>query len=360
MNCNPPLPPQRLTWLRWGCTTALGLSMWCAGAALAFDVQGHRGARGLAPENTLAGIERALTIGVSTIEIDILLSADGVPVVYHDTTLNPDLTRDSSGRWLQARGPALNTLTAAQLAGFDVGRINPASQLARDFALQQASDGERIPTLAAVFEHVKRLKADHVRFNIELKRNPSRPQESTEPEAFVRAVLDVVNAHGMARRSNLQSFDWSLNAATRRQAPDMALAFLTIQRPRSNNLESGEWTAGLRISQHRDAPAMVAAAGGKVWSPNFNDLSQTVVQRAREESLRVIPWTVNETPDMARLIDWGVDGIITDYPDRLRAVMQERGMALPPALAAAPAKARLTQPAPTAEPVRFGVAPDVR
>jgi glycerophosphoryl diester phosphodiesterase len=357
MTTSPPFTVQRLSWLRWSCTTALGLSMWCAGAALAFDVQGHRGARGLAPENTLAGIERALTIGVSTIEIDILLSADGVPMVYHDTTLNPDLTRDASGRWLQARGPALNTLTAAQLAEFDVGRINPASQLARSFALQQARDGERIPTLAAVFEHVKRLKANHVRFNIELKRNPSRPQESTEPEAFVRAVLSVVNAHGMASRSNLQSFDWSLNAASRRQAPDMPLAYLTIQQPRSNNLESGEWTSGLRIAQHRDAPAMVAAAGGKVWSPNFNDLSQAVIQRAREENLRVIPWTVNETSDMARLIDWGVDGIITDYPDRLRTVMLERGMSLPPALPA-PATARVNLPEP--EPIRFGVAPDVR
>ncbi|MCU0942995.1 MAG: hypothetical protein MUE35_10650, partial [Hydrogenophaga sp.] len=85
MTTNDRPPVQRLTWLRWGCTTALGLSLWCSGAALAFDLQGHRGARGLAPENTLAGFERALAIGVTTLELDVVLSAEGVPVVSHDT-----------------------------------------------------------------------------------------------------------------------------------------------------------------------------------------------------------------------------------------------------------------------------------
>lgn len=327
-----PAPARRLSWLRWGCTTALGLSLWCAGAALAFDLQGHRGARALAPENTLAGFERALAIGVSTLELDVVLSAEGVPVISHDTTPNPDITRDASGRWLQSRGQPFNTLTLAQIAEFDVGRIVPSSRYARDFPQQQAVDGERIPTLASLFELVRKLRADHVRFNIELKRNPERPHESPAPEAFVQAVMAVIQAHGMAGRSTLQSFDWSVLKAAQRLAPEMPLSFLTIQRPRSNNLESGVWSAGAQIARHKDAPAMVAAAGGRLWSPNFNDISQRLLERAREEGLRVIPWTVNETSDMERLIDWGVDGIITDHPDRLRAVMMRRGLALPPAV----------------------------
>jgi glycerophosphoryl diester phosphodiesterase len=309
---------------------ALLLCLACASAAQAFDLQGHRGARALAPENTLTGFERALAIGVSTLELDVVLSAEGVPVVSHDTTPNPDITRDAEGRWLQTRGPAFHTLTLAQIAAYDVGRINPASRYARDYPLQQAVDGERIPTLAAVFELTRRVQARHVRFNIELKRNPQRPQESPEPEAFVRAVVGVIQANGMAARSTLQSFDWSVLKAAQRLAPDMALSFLTVQRPRFNNLDSGVWSAGARLADFQDAPAMVAAAGGRVWSPNHLDLSQRAIERAREEGLRVIPWTVNEIPDMARLIDWGVDGLITDYPDRLREVMQRRGMALPP------------------------------
>ncbi|MCM3565217.1 glycerophosphodiester phosphodiesterase [Hydrogenophaga intermedia] len=309
---------------------ALLLCLACASAAQAFDLQGHRGARALAPENTLTGFERALAIGVSTLELDVVLSAEGVPVVSHDTTPNPDITRDAEGRWLQTRGPAFHTLTLAQIAAYDVGRINPASRYARDYPLQQAVDGERIPTLAAVFELTRRVQARHVRFNIELKRNPERPQESPEPEAFVRAVVGVIQANGMAARSTLQSFDWSVLKAAQRLAPNMALSFLTVQRPRFNNLDSGVWSAGARLADFQDAPAMVAAAGGRVWSPNHLDLSQRAIERAREEGLRVIPWTVNEIPDMARLIDWGVDGLITDYPDRLREVMQRRGMALPP------------------------------
>lgn len=321
---------RRLTWLRWSCTTALGLSLWCSGAALAFDLQGHRGARGLAPENTLAGFERTLALGVSTLELDVVLSADGVPVISHDTTPNPDITRDGQGRWLQARGPAFNTLTLAQIAEFDVGRINPASRYARDFPLQQAVDGERIPTLASLFQLVARLRADHVRFNIELKRNPERPHESPDPDAFVQAVLAVIKAHGMAPRSSLQSFDWSLLKIAQRVAPGMALSFLSAQRPRFDTLQTGLWTPGTRLADFEDAPAMVAAAGGKVWSPNFNDINQRVLERARSEGLRVIPWTVNEVSDMERLLDWGVDGLITDHPDRLRTVLQQRGITLPP------------------------------
>ncbi|QHE75847.1 glycerophosphodiester phosphodiesterase [Hydrogenophaga sp. PBL-H3] len=360
MTTQPPFTVQRLSWLRWSCTTALGLSVWCAGAALAFDAQGHRGARGLAPENTLAGIEQALAIGVTTLEFDVVLSAEGVPVVSHDTAPNPDITRDASGKWLQSRGKPFNQLSLEQIAGLDVGRINPASRYARDFQNQAPQDGERIPTLAALFERVKRLGAGHVRFNIELKLHPRRPDESPEPEAFVRAVASVINSQGMASRTTLQSFDWRVLKASQSIAPGLPLSFLSAQLARFNTLAEGEWTSGLKLADFEDAPTMVAAAGGRLWSPHFNDLSQATLARARSLNLRVIPWTVNEPNDMARLIDWGVDGLITDYPDRLRAVMQQRGMVPPPAVASPPATAGLAPPAPRAEPVRFGVAPDLR
>lgn len=353
---------QRLTWIRWSCTTSLGLSLWCAGAALAFDAQGHRGARGLAPENTIAGFERALAIGVSTLELDVVLSADGVPVISHDTTANPDLTRDAQGQWLQARSQPFHRLRLAEIAAWDVGRINPASRYARDFPQQVGQDGLAIPTLAALFDRVRALGARHVRFNIELKLHPGRPDESPDPRTFVRAVMDVIVAHGMTHRVGLQSFDWRIHQVARQLAPGIPLSYLSAQLPRFNTLASGEWTAGLRLADFEDAPAMVAAAGGKLWSPHFSDLNQQRLQRARELELRVVPWTVNEMQDMARLIDWGVDGIITDYPDRLRTVMERRGMALPPrvVLSASSERGRPAAVAPLVEPVPFGVAPDLR
>ena len=140
----------------------------------------------------------------------------------------------------------------------------------------------------------------------------------------------------------------------------MPLSFLSAQLDRFNTLSDGDWTSGLKLTDFEDAPAMVAAAGGKLWSPHFNDLSQATLARARTLNLRVIPWTVNEVSDMARLIDWGVDGLITDYPDRLRTVMQRRGMVLPPTVASPSTTAGVAPSGPKAEPVRFGVAPDLR
>eukprot|EP01036_Dinobryon_divergens_P053015 gene53015-70882_t len=143
-----------------------------------FDLEAHRGGRGLAPENTLAAFDNAIDLGVTTLELDIGLTADGVVVISHDTSLNPDHTRDASGAWLAPKsGAAIRSLTLAQLQTYDVGRLNPSSNYGKQFALQQPRDGERIPTLAALFERVRQLGAHHVRFNIELKLNPARPDE---------------------------------------------------------------------------------------------------------------------------------------------------------------------------------------
>ena len=311
----------------------IGLAIaWAAAPALAFDLQGHRGARGLAPENSLAGFERALAIGVHALELDVVITSEGVPVISHDTAPNPDITRDGSGRWLQSSGPPFFQRTLAELAELDIGRINPVSRYAMTFPQQQPVDGERIPTLAALFERVQALRADHVRFNIETKLHPLRPAESPEPEAFARAVIEVVRAWGMGSRVSIQSFDWRTLAAVQRLAPELPVVHLTAQLPRFNTLDGGEWTAGLRLRDHADVPALVAAAGGQTWSPHHSNLSQQLISRARRLGLKVIPWTVNEATDMERLLNWGVDGIITDHPDRLRTLMAQRGMRLPPVI----------------------------
>src|SRR4051794_35890108 len=115
-----------------------------------FDLQGHRGARGLFPENTLEGFERAAALGLRSFEIDIGVTADGVPVVHHDPHLNPNITRGPDGRWLEERGPLLRELTLAELQRYDVGRIKPGSVYAATYATQAPVDGARIPTLERV------------------------------------------------------------------------------------------------------------------------------------------------------------------------------------------------------------------
>ncbi|WP_298833755.1 glycerophosphodiester phosphodiesterase [uncultured Piscinibacter sp.] len=305
------------------------LLMGLAAGAQAFDLQGHRGARGLAPENTLAAFERALEIGVSTLETDLHLSADGVLVLHHDAALNADQTRDAQGEWIVAPTPRLKELTLAQLRRYDVGRLRPGSRSAAGFPSQRPHDGQRIPTLAAAFGLVKERGADDVRFNLEVKMHPGRPDDRPPWEAIVDALLAELKSSGMAGRVTVQGFDWRALQRVQQLAPELPTAYLSSQSPRFDTIADGAWTAGLRLADHGSVPRMVKAAGGTIWSPNFIDLSEELVHEAHALGLRVLPWTVNEGADMERLIAWGVDGLITDYPDRARAALRASGLPLP-------------------------------
>ena len=303
----------------------------CAFAAHAIDLQGHRGTRGLRPENTLPAFEHALRLGVTTLEMDAAITSDGVVVISHDPVLNPDLVRGADGQWITAP-VVIRSLTYDQTQAYDVGRLRPGSAYAKSFPDQQPIDGTRIPKLAEVFDLVKRLKADHVQFDIETKIDLRNPQNTLEPEPFVQKLLEVIRANGMEDRVMVQSFDWRTLQVLRKLAPRMRTVYLTTQSPRGSNLDSPVYSAGFTLAEHGSVPAMVKAAGGTTWSPNHQALTLDLVKQGQALGLQVIPWTVNEEADMARLLDWGVDGIISDRPDRVRAVMQRRGVPLPPAV----------------------------
>lgn len=301
--------------------------------AAAFDVQGHRGARGLAPENTLPAFARALTIGVTTLELDCGVTRDGVVVVSHNRALDPAITRDRGGAWL-SDSPLIFALDAADLARFDVGRIRPGSDYARRFPTQQGMDGVRIPRLAEVFELAKRAKNSSVRFNVETKIDPNRPADTVAPEAFARSLIAVARAHGVAARTTIQSFDWRTLKIVQSGAPEMATSYLTVQLPGEDTVGAGAdaspWTAGMRLSEYGSLPRMIKAAGGAIWSPYYGNLTPALVDEAHGLGLSVIPWTVNDRADMDRLIGMGVDGIISDFPDRLRDAARAHGFAVPP------------------------------
>lgn len=299
-------------------------------AAHAFDIQAHRGGRGLWPENTLNAFDQAITLGVTTLELDIALTADDVVVVSHDMALNPDHARDTTGAWLPATGPLIRSLTLAQVQAYDVGRLRPGSTYAEQFATQTPKDGERIPTLAAVFALVKKRHAPAVRFNIETKLDPTRPDDSASPEAMVRALLAEIDRAGMAQRVTVQSFDWRSLALVGQLAPQMPRAYLTTAR----TLKDSRWTAGLNAADFGSTPMLVKAAAGAtpgpvVWSPAGSTVTAAAVKEAQTLGFQVIPWTINKQADMTNLMRLGVDGIITDYPDVLRRVVRSQDMPLP-------------------------------
>jgi glycerophosphoryl diester phosphodiesterase len=306
------------------------------GPAQAFDLQGHRGARGLAPENTLEAFALALSIGVTTLELDLAMTKDDVLVISHDRSLNPDHTRGPDGQFLDKQGPAIRALTLAEVKRYDVGRLKPGSTYAASLPDQRPADGARIPALTELFELVKRVGADHVRFNIETKITPTSGAETPDPDAFATAVAKAVRDAGLTARVSMQSFDWRTLVALKRIAPEIervcltaeALNFDTIQR---HQFGPSPWTAGLDVDDvEGSVPHLVAVAGCQVWSPLYRNAKPDDIAAAKRLRLKVLPWTVNERADMERLMALGVDGLITDYPDRLRAVMAEKEIPLPP------------------------------
>lgn len=302
--------------------------------ATAFDLQGHRGARGLAPENTLAGFARALEIGVTTLETDLAITKDGVLVLSHDPVFNPDVARGADGAWLVPPIPSIKSLTLAELKRYDVGRIKPGSKYALQFPDQQPVDGARVPTLVELFDLAK-SSGKAPRFNIETKSSPDKPDEAPDPETFARAVVEAVRAAGLSNRTTIQSFDWRTLIAARKLAPDIATVCLTTPSTLKDRTVDGQrrpspWLAGLDPAAHASSvPRLVEAAGCGIWSPRFAELTADLVAEAHALGVKVVPWTINTPADMVRIIDMNVNGLITDYPDRAREVLGAKGIALP-------------------------------
>jgi glycerophosphoryl diester phosphodiesterase len=263
------------------------------------------------------------------------MTKDGVVVISHNPNLNPDLVRDSDGHWLAGPGPQIRALTFAELRRYDIGRINPTSQYARSFPEQRAADGERFPKLSELFDLAK-ASGKALRFNIETKITPTSGANTPDPATFARLVLAVVREANVADRVTLQSFDWRTLIEMKRLAPEIETSCLTIQTANDNTVQQAPdggpspWHAGLALRDHGGSlPALVKAAGCGTWSMFWRNLTPKDLTEAHALGLKVLPWTVNERDQMRSLIDMGVDGIITDYPDRLREVMAEKKMALP-------------------------------
>lgn len=290
-----------------------------------FDAEGHRGARGLLPENTLPAFEAALDLGVTTLELDLHYTQDGEVVVWHDPILDdtkcrlPDEPADPTAP--DPKNPLRRIFISQQplsVIQSYVCDLNPdkdrfPEQTAVSMPLTQTD--YRIVTLDELFDFVaqyassdlkteaQRDNAVHVQFNIETKRDPDHPEyiddgfTGGEAGPFEHAILEIVNGRSLTNRVIVQSFDHRSLRTIRELDSQIRLAALTTR---------GE----AKIDVY-------AAYKFNIWSPNQRDVTAELVAQAHEEGLLVIPWTVNDPDDMQRFVDWGVDGLISDYPDRL-------------------------------------------
>ncbi|MEV5829295.1 glycerophosphodiester phosphodiesterase family protein [Spirillospora sp. NPDC052242] len=267
------------------------------------ELHGHRGARGLLPENTLPGFAHALDLGVDAVELDVGLSADGVVVLGHDQVLSPVTLADTAPAHpgdpaFPYVGKAVRDLTLAQLRTLDAGTRRTSDAFA---VTQRAVPGTPIPTLAEVCDLVAPSDAA---LAVELKTDPSWPD--AEVARFVAAVVGVLRTAGLAARSRLLAFDWRVLAETPREFGRVALV------ERKTLAPGTRWLAGLPA---RDPVASAAAAGATVLSPEHAITTPGLVDDAHDAGLAVAVWTVNDPEDMARFAKYGADAIVTDYPD---------------------------------------------
>lgn len=287
------------------------------------EIHGHRGARGLWPENTLPGLSRTMELGVHALELDVALTADRRLVLTHDLTVSAVTSADT--RPLSPGDPhypyvgkPINSLTLAQLRTLDVGVRLPRHP-DDPFALTQVPMPEtRMPTLGAVLGLVNAYDAESVRLHVELKSDPTRPELTADPDLFTEMVVDELDRHGRLDNAALLSFDWRILGHAARLAPGTR-RFALIEP------DTLHWHGCLGD----DIPAAAREAGGTTLSPEHVMVDERLMAQAKAAGLDVAVWTVNDVTLAGRMLDLGVAGIVTDYPDRMRELWRERGLALP-------------------------------
>ena len=308
-----------------------------------FDLQAHRGGVGLHVESSAFSFGEALRVGVTTLELDTQITADGQVVVTNDRKINTSVCQDTEP--LADDDPLfpytehfVKELTLAQIQTLDCGSLRQS-----DYPDQQLHPGSKMMTLAEVFDLVRESGNNEVRFNIETKVEASAPEETAPREQFVRRVHEEISASGMGDRVEIQSFDWGALRLMHEIDPSIPLVALT----NGDFLEVGmpgksAWLGGLDVDDFGGDGVAAAASlpGVKAYSPvdttpQTCDVSKDecepyttteLVARAHELGLKVVPWTVDHTATMEYLIDAGVDGIITNYPDVLRKLLADRGI----------------------------------
>ena len=291
------------------------------------DVIGHRGAAGLAPENTLSAFKKACEIGVDAVELDVLLTADDKIVVHHDYNLNPEIARTADGEWLNRPGPVIRDLTLANLKTYDFGRLKPGTRYSRRYPEQQPVDGEHIPTLGEVISLLKAKCDPATQLWIEIKTNPEKPDLTPAPGAVADAVVQLLRMQNSTERVRILSFDWRALVHIQKNEPEIPTVYLSLEGRSLNNIKAGRpgaspWMAGLDIDDFSGSiPQAVKAAGGRYWAPYYKHLTNDLLNEAHALGIQVYVWTPDKRSDMVRLIEMGVDGIITNRPDILKSVV---------------------------------------
>ncbi|MEV6770448.1 glycerophosphodiester phosphodiesterase [Nocardia sp. NPDC051030] len=310
----------------------------------AFDLQAHRGGRGMTIEESLPGFAKAIELGVSTLELDIVLTRDKQPLIWHDPIIQAEKCTDTAPAipddpQFPYAGKLVHDLDYAQIQTLDCGK-----KLA-GFPEAQELPGNKIAKLPEIFDLVKSYPGafDKLRYNIETKIEAAKPEQSATPEEFVDIILDEVSKAGATDKVEIQSFDWRSLPLVKAKNPAIPTVALYDD---STYKADSPWLSPIRYEDHADDPlGAIKALGADISSPSYVNpwdsnakvddpgfkltTTKEYVAKAHELGIKVIPWTVNDKATISLVLDQGVDGIITDYPNRAREVMKDKGYPLP-------------------------------
>ncbi len=309
------------------------------------EVYAHRGARSYAPENTIPGYSTGLAIGTHWVDMDIVMSKDGEVIVSHDIKLNPDIVRGADGKFITER-KLVKSLSLEEIRIYDVGRMDTTSAYSKFFPAQIGMDGVTMPTLKEVIRFVNGKTNRGVGFQIEFKTDPEHTDWTYTPAEFAAALYKILVEENIVDICEIQSFDWRCLYELQKLNQKIKTAYLTEWdnepgTPYSfydpDPAKAGLWTGGVLVKDHKNSiPQMVKDMGGTCWEPEDVELTKATLDEAHRLGLKVVVWTWPEHSGttfnvdlVSELIDWGVDGIITDDPGMLISMLAARNYQLP-------------------------------
>ncbi len=325
------------------------------------EVYAHRGARSYSPENTIPAYKTGLALGTDWVDMDIGITKDGVIIVDHDIWLNPDILRKDGKFWAKSKKEFSNqlstmqgglnkniqpflvkNLTLAELQKYDAGRLNPDSPYAKYFPEQFPIDGTKMPTLQQVVDYVDKVTNKKVKFQIEIKNDPTNPDWTVSPKEFATRLDAFLRKNNLVDRAEIQSFDWQPLFELQKIDKNVKTAYLVgyddIERMHNSDSKlAGQWSGGKLLKDYNNSlPQMVKALGGSCYEPEDVSLTKEDLDEAHRLGLKVVVWSWPEHSGTAfnpqlidKLIAWGVDGIITDDPASLNAMLASRGYPTP-------------------------------
>ena len=288
-------------------------------------IYGHRGARGVLPENTLESFKYLFENNIHAYETDILISKDFIPVITHDFRLDPSYTKDINDNWIEDENIKIIDLTYDQILQFDVGTLNKLSKYGRKFINQKSLQNQKIPKLSELLKLTSDNIVEDLLINLEIKSTPIEKNLTPEPDEMVKIIIDEVSRSNLEDRIIYSSFDWRVLREIKERGSKIPRAYLTSG-ARGKIYDKSPWLDFTPLHNGVELPELIKALGGSAWHPNYKDVNKEIVQISHDKGLPVNVWTVNRESDMLRMIDYGVDGIMTDYPLKLKELCKRENI----------------------------------